>query len=153
MIPDGSVPTYESIFAATFMYHLSQMRRVLSIFLVLFFGIGPSPASFGASDDARLPACCRRHGAHHCAMSEEAVAQMVRASSGSTPLLSAPSQCPLYPDNPAATTSSIHALAGHFAASILYLIAPHSLAVPQTSSRVGKFRTHAGRGPPSPILA
>ena len=135
------------------MYYHVQMRRVLSIFLVLFFGIGPLPASFGASDDARLPACCRHQGVHHCAMSEEAVAQMVRASSGSTPLLSAPSQCPLYPNNAAATASSIHALAGHFAASIAYLIAPHSLAVPQTFSRTGKFRTHASRGPPSPILA
>ena len=135
------------------MYHHVQMRRVLSIFLVLFFGIGPLPASFGASDDARLPACCRRQGAHHCAMSEEAVARMVRASSGSTPLLSAPSRCPLYPNNPAATVSSIHALAGHFVASIAYLIVPHSLAVPQTSSRVGKFRTHTGRGPPSLIPA
>jgi len=44
------------------------MRRTLSIFLVLFFGLGPVAAALHAEEDAGLPACCRRHGAHHCAM-------------------------------------------------------------------------------------
>jgi hypothetical protein len=126
--------------------------RVLSIFLVLFFGIGPLPASFGFSDDARLPVCCRRVGAHRCAISEEAVAQIVRASSGSTPLLSAPSRCPMYPDSPEARTSPVHALAGHFAASIVSLIAARTPAATQAVLRNGQIRTHAGRGPPSPTF-
>jgi hypothetical protein len=132
------------------MYHLSQMRRVLSIFLVLFFGIGPLPASFGSSDDARLPACCRRHGTHHCAMSEETVAQMVRGNSSSTPILSSPSHCPIYPGDSPAITSPVHALAGHFATSIVSVIENHTSAAPQGIRCDGQIRTHTGRGPPAP---
>ena len=44
------------------------MRRGFSIFLILFFGLGPLSALIDGSEDASLPPCCRRHGAHHCAM-------------------------------------------------------------------------------------
>ena len=54
------------------------MRRALSILLVLFFGLGPLTATLQGSDDSRLPACCRRNGAHHCVMAEEALARIVR---------------------------------------------------------------------------
>jgi hypothetical protein len=135
------------------MYHLEQMRRVLSIVLLLFFGIGPLPAaSFGATDDARVPACCRRHGAHHCAMSKENAAQMVRSDSGSTLFLSAPSRCPWYPDNSPATTSPAHELARHFANSISSAVQTHTLAAIEAARCNGLVRTHAGRGPPSPSL-
>jgi hypothetical protein len=50
------------------------MRRVFSIFLILFFGLGPLSALVEGSDDASLPACCRRLGAHHCAMYAENMA-------------------------------------------------------------------------------
>jgi hypothetical protein len=135
------------------MYHHEQMRRVLSIILVLFFGIGPLPASFRASVDTRLPSCCRRHGAHHCAMSKEIAAQMVRSDSGSTPFLSAPSRCPWYPDNSPATTSPVHALAGHFANSIVSVVQTHALTAPQAVRCKGLIRTHAGRAPPPMSLA
>ena len=60
------------------------MRRILSILLLLVLGLGPEapatalasglisgPASAwsGKVDESRLPACCRRNGKHHCAMS------------------------------------------------------------------------------------
>jgi hypothetical protein len=70
------------------------MRRALSILLVLFFGLGPLSATLEA-DEARLPACCRAHGAHHCAMSAALKAWMLRAES-QTPSFTAPSTCPLY---------------------------------------------------------
>lgn len=70
------------------------MRRALSILLVLFFGLGPLSATLEA-DDARLPACCRSHGAHHCAMSAALKAWMLRTES-QTPGFTAPSTCPLY---------------------------------------------------------
>ncbi len=134
------------------MYHHEQMRRVLSIILVVFFGIGPLPASLGAGDDARLPACCRRHGAHHCAMSERTAEQMVRSDSGSTPFLSSPSQCPWYPDSSAANTSPVHALASHFANLIASVIQRHALAALEAVRCNGLICTHPGRGPPSPSL-
>ena len=129
------------------------MRRVLSILLVLFFGVGPLPASFGAADDARLPVCCRRHGTHHCAMGEETATQTVRGKSGSTAFLSAPPQCPMYPGDSPATTSPIHALARYIANSTIPLVERYSSVVPQAVTRNGEIRTHTGRGPPSLILA
>jgi len=50
---------------------------------------------FAASSDpeASLPACCRRHGKHHCNMTAAMMA-MLAASSG--PVFTAP-PCPLYP--------------------------------------------------------
>jgi hypothetical protein len=46
------------------LYYLSQMRRVFPILLILVFSLGPLSPTLGASEDTRLPACCRRHGAH-----------------------------------------------------------------------------------------
>ncbi len=46
------------------------MRRLLSILLLAAFAlplIAPLLA-FAQDPDAGLPACCRRHGQHHCAM-------------------------------------------------------------------------------------
>ena len=136
--------------SAYFVYHLSQMRRVLSIFLVLFFAIGPLPGSLGAKDDdARLPACCRRHGTHHCAMSEETVARWVR---GTLPSVSAPSHCPLYPDDSLATTSPVYTLAGRLANSVVSPVQAHAPAAPQAVLRDGQIHTHTSRGPPTLIL-
>ena len=51
------------------------MRRAISIFLILFFWLGPLETLLPGGEDARLPACCRRHGAHHCAMTLGAMAK------------------------------------------------------------------------------
>ncbi len=50
------------------------MRRFGSVLvalgLVLVFGLPLiSPALASTSDESQLPACCRRNGKHHCAMS------------------------------------------------------------------------------------
>lgn len=128
------------------------MRRGLSIFLVLFFGLGPLTATLQASDESRLPPCCRRHGAHHCAMYDAMVAQMVQAESGSTPVLSAPSHCPYYPGNSTAATASFHALAPSQAGLPALLAQAHSPAGSRAAARLHRIRTHAGRGPPHPTL-
>ncbi len=73
-----------------------QMRRPLAILMVLFFALGPLQGVLGASDDSRLPACCRRNGAHHCEMNAEMMAAMHRIY-GSTPAFAAPSTCPMFP--------------------------------------------------------
>src|SRR5580658_10862906 len=129
------------------------MRRVLSILLTLFFGLGPLAATFGATDDARLPACCRTHGAHHCAMDEAAVAKAVLGNAGSTHFFTAPSHCPLYPCGAQAPSSSIHALA---ATRIAWLASSRSgnllfqSASPFPSTQV---RKHSVRGPPTPAFS
>jgi len=45
------------------------MRRLISIFLLLVFGMPlalPALAYTASSSEANLPACCKRNGVHHC---------------------------------------------------------------------------------------
>ena len=68
------------------------MRRFLAIALLIAFGSPLVAPLFAATADpeASLPACCRSHGKHHCAMMH----RMMASSSG--PALQAP-PCPFYP--------------------------------------------------------
>ena len=126
------------------MYHVLQMRRGFSIFLILLFGFGPLSVLID-SEDAGLPACCRRHGAHHCAMA----AMMQDAQSGRMPEMSAPVTCPLFPGASAAIATIAPALTTTTAAlpaavAEIFDAAPTSDVPLQIPARV-----HAGRGPPS----
>jgi len=124
------------------------MRRALSIVLILFFGLGPLAATLSASDDLRLPSCCRRHGVHHCAMSVRPTAMAEAAPSGKL-TLSAPLTCPCFPGYAAAPTTATHALAAS-PVSLPILLAPtHSPAVDHAAARLSQIRTRAGRGPPA----
>ncbi len=129
------------------------MRRGLSIFLALFFGLGPLTATLQASDDSRLPACCRRNGAHHCAMSNAMMARMIQAAYGSTPILTPPSHCPLYPHGPATSIARVHALTPPAASLPALFEQPHSPVTSRADARVSQLRTRAGRGPPASNLA
>ena len=62
----------------------------------------------GDGEDASLPACCRRHGAHRAPWLRAwpPSSQLHSAS----PFLNAPATCPNYPTTPAATTSTAQAL-------------------------------------------
>ena len=73
-----------------------QMRRPLAILMALFFALGPLQGVLGASDDLRLPVCCRRNGTHHCEMNAEMMAMMRRVYS-SMPAFAAPATCPMFP--------------------------------------------------------
>lgn len=127
------------------------MRRALSILLVLFFSLGPLAATLGASEDASLPACCRRQGAHHCAMTMGMAAAMADAASGKT-VFKAPSACPAFPGY-AATTSVPHALLASCVGLPALLAHPHSPASGRAAARLSQIRTRVGRGPPATTLA
>ena len=125
------------------------MRRGFSILLILFFALGPLSATLGASEDASLPACCRRHGAHHCAMSRETSASTVE--SGSTPVVHAPFTCPYYPASVATVSGSILALvAAAVRVPVPAARSYRSVAVTMVALS-NPSRTHSGRGPPSEI--
>src|SRR5580704_10938164 len=88
------------------------MRRSFAILMILLFGLGPLTATLEASDDASLPACCRRHGAHHCAMMARMAGMMAAVQRReSAPAFGAPSTCPYYPGTAAVVTSPVLALA------------------------------------------
>jgi hypothetical protein len=129
------------------------MRRWLSIFLVLLFGLWPLTGTLEASDDASLPACCRRHGAHHCDQAMQMAAMMAKAMSGSTPVLSAPTTCPLYPSSLAGPSTPSHALTATVANLPNLLAVSLTPVVEGNAARMRPIRTHAGRGPPASTLS
>ena len=128
------------------------MRRVLSIFLVLFYSLGPLAATLGASEDTRLPACCRRLGAHHCAMSMGEAAMMAEAASGKT-MVYAPLTCPAFPGTTAATTTGPQALVSTPVSLPVLLAQPHSPAAGRAIARISQIRTRSGRAPPAGVAA
>jgi len=130
------------------------MRRLLSIFLILFFWLGPLAATLPASDDdSRLPICCRRHGAHHCAMSSRMRATMAAESAGSTAAFTAPVTCPYFPGYTAGPATSTHALTASGISLPALLAQAHSAAAARAAARLSQIRTRVGRGPPASILA
>ena len=128
------------------------MRRGTSIFLALFFGLWPLTGTLQASDDSRLPPCCRRHGAHHCAMAKQMAAMMAQAEPGSTPMLTAPMTCPLFPGFAGGTSALSHALAASAASLPFLLTQAHSPALGHAAARMRPIRTRAARGPPETDL-
>lgn len=133
-------------------YHEGRMRRALSIFLILFFGFGPLTATLSASDEANLPACCRRNGAHHCAMSMAMRAWMVR-SELRTPGFTAPAHCPFYPRTSSTATAPAHALAVILKANSALTELPVD-AVPYCAAIHAPYRLALSvRGPPASAIA
>jgi hypothetical protein len=132
------------------------MRRLLSIFLgafqAAFFSLGPLAATLEASDHARLPACCRRQGAHHCAMNMQSASSLADAASGSA-VLTAPSTCPAFPAATVATATGPQALAASSVRMPALLAQLHSPAAGRASARLSNLRTRLSRGPPASQLA
>jgi hypothetical protein len=129
------------------------MRRGFSILLIVLFGLGPLSVALQASDESRLPACCRRHGAHHCAMAAQMASRTAQDESGLTPVVSAPLTCPYYPGARGAMLTSAHALAvapASVQAELTRTLAPVSGPAVALSS---PSRAHAGRGPPAANLS
>jgi hypothetical protein len=86
------------------------LRRLVAATLMLVFLSPLVLHLFAASagPESSLPACCRRHGKHHCTMTMEMMA-MLAASSG--PVLTSP-PCPLYP----AAATPVRIVTAYFAA-------------------------------------
>jgi len=127
------------------------MQRTLCAGLILFFWLGPIAAIFPASSEARLPACCRRNGAHHCAFTKAMAAQP--ALTGSSPALATPAHCSNYPACAPAATRPIEALVASSTALPRRLAATHSHAASRAAVRLSELRTRANRGPPTSHLA
>jgi hypothetical protein len=131
------------------MYHKFQMRRALSILLLLFFGLGPLAATLQAgNEETRLPACCRRLGAHHCATQMDMGAAITGSASGKI-VLKAPSTCPKFPSSTPATTSAPQALLASSPSLPALLAHSHSPAASRVAACLIQIRTRSGRAPPA----
>ena len=127
------------------------MQRTLALLLMLLFGLGPLTATLQASDASRLPACCRRHGTHHCAMADAMRAQLPAAVPGRTPTFAAPSQCPMFPHGTAAPSASTIALAASSPASSSPRTDRHSMISNALLVRDAVQLNRSGRSPPPTI--
>ena len=120
------------------------MRRGTSILLLAIFVLGSLPAALG-DNEASLPACCRRNGAHHCSMSRLRAAILASGQ----PIISAPSTCPSYPGESALTTAPLYGIAPAAAAELALPTTPHTPAAPCAAARVSAARTRPSRAPPA----
>jgi hypothetical protein len=114
--------------------------------------MGPLAATFSASDESRLPFCCRRHGIHHCTGSMSMAATMADTAS-EKPLLTAPATCPSFPGYAAAIPSAPQALTAASCSPPALLARPHSCPAARAAARLSQIRTRAGRAPPASDLA
>jgi len=121
------------------------MRRGFSVFLILMFGLGPLSSLIDGSDDASLPACCRRHGAHRCALT--AIAE--QSQSENTPTLSAPMTCPSYPGTVALLSTVKQALAVALRTGEPLLQFECTQIAANASLLSKPAQSHTGRSPPA----
>lgn len=128
------------------------MRRGFSIFLILLFGLGPLSAMIPGSEDASLPACCRRNGAHHCAITAQMAAMMAKIADPQ-PAFSAPLTCPIYPGLSLTLLLPAHALMTAQASADI--ASTHSLApvFARAAAHSSPSREHSGRAPPASHLS
>ena len=119
----------------------AQMRRSLAIAIVLLFGLAPVSALLPHAEESSLRACCRRNGAHHCAMGTMDAAQ---AAAGH--FFAATNHCPYYGNATRATVTAFvppsFALTHLPSATLLLHAASASAALDATY-------LSSGRGPPS----
>ncbi len=117
--------------------------------LVLFGGFYAAPLIAATSSDpeANLPACCRRHGKHHCAMMDA----FLQATSSGTPQAGAtPQHCPFYPHGVPPGSLRFHAAPPPAAAQFAQ-VASHPAIHAQTQAiyRLSLDRSRQKRGPPT----
>ena len=122
------------------------MRRGWAVVLVVLLGLWPLVGLTGASEDLRLPPCCRRHGAHHCAMM---LAAMARLKPAKKPVLEAPATCSSYPRTMNGASAPTAALAASGLRTAALVWAGDGVARRSEEALPGKLLLHAGRGPPA----
>lgn len=127
------------------------MRRLLAISLVLLFGLPLVLPLFALGDTAesKLPACCRKNGAHHCAMTMEALEALMQGQH----LMAAPSKCPMFPK---AVGPTAHQSLTFDQAAVLYAeVVSHPALHRQTEAwaRVALEGARFRRGPPAVRLS
>ncbi len=121
------------------------MRRISAIVLMALLSFPLISTAFLASDaDSKLPACCRRAGQHHCAMTAS-------QSESSGPTVQA-GKCPSFPTGKAIPANRTISLTGISLAVFAGLVS-HPTFGPQTEAlcRISYSRAGQKRGPPTSL--
>jgi hypothetical protein len=123
------------------------VRRLLAISLLLLFSfLLVSPLLASDAVDARLPACCRRAGKHHCAMLSDAGSQQGKSVS------IVAEKCPCSPAIPAVFHLSAFAPPADDALFAGLVSHPAIHAQTEAQYRISFDRARQKRGPPSLTL-
>lgn len=107
----------------------------------------------GTADDASVPPCCRRHGQHHCFMSEQERATL-QAMGLAAPEFRAPApKCPYQRSAPRFVQQGRFAVP--VAQAVYASVVSHPTGLAQTHSkwRVSRERARQKRGPPVVVLS
>jgi len=131
------------------------VRRITAILMLALLGAFyalPLSQAVSSDPESDLPVCCRSHGKHHCALTEEAVARMIPAGFGKDSFVP-PATCPSFPDYSAATTTAPQAMTSSPVNLPSLLAHPRSPISSRAAARMSQIRTRAGRGPPASKLS
>jgi len=129
-----------------------ELRRFLAIALLAVFGLPfVSPLlAMTARSEANLPACCRKHGKHHCMMS---VVERNQLDGGKAAFTAPLERCPYAP---VAILGTQHpATFAHPAWQTIHAdFATYAVGDADTRSKlhIACDRTHCKRGPPARFL-
>ena len=125
---------------------LIAMRRLLAIFLLAAFGLPVAASALALAQDSgspHLPVCCRRNGAHHCAM---------LAASRGAPAVSA--TCSSFPQpSTTAPAANSAALIPPAPATLFHLTTFTASQRAETQRRISRERSRHKRGPPTVRLS
>jgi len=124
------------------------LRRFSAISLLILLALSLFTPLFGAGPEASVPACCRRNGAHHCAM--VSVRNASESSSSHVPSFRDNRKCPLYSGFNllgASAPVAIHRSAIRFSVRLKTSSILRRQA--EVTRVVASTREHSKRGPPS----
>ena len=133
---------------------MTGFRRLLPILLLasLILPLLAPLLAFGQSTESGLPACCRRSGKHHCAMSMAEKSQA--AAQDTVPKWTAPTErCPYCPAS-FAPGHYQETFAAPPAQAFYADVSSHPAGVAQTECkrRISRDRSRQKRGPPSQTI-
>ncbi len=131
------------------------LRRFVAMLLLAVFGlpVALSSLAVGQGTEAGLPACCRRTGSHHCAMSfgERSAAGKAAVYPGwKAPVV----QCPYGPAGPALSAHAYPLLPAAVSVPFGHVSGPAAIVRrAECSRRLANERARGKRGPPSSLSA
>ena len=126
--------------------HSFAMRRTSALLVMVLFSFSLiGPAIFALDADSKLPACCRRAGAHRCAL----IGNQAESPSGVSVQTA---RCPFFPTATGVPANRTVSLPGNFRTVFVGLFS-HRASRPQTEVlyRISYSRAGQKRGPPTPL--
>lgn len=126
------------------------MRRLLSILLfwaTLFPMVAPALTT-GAMGQSTLPACCRRGGQHHCMMSTEERAFLMRELEGPLRFGTPPEECPYRQHAVVAAHLQVYTPGATATHPAFLLREPSVMGQAECLRRISFDRSRQKRGPP-----